>query len=89
MVYTIPDPAERVRLLPDVYARMIRFGFLAGEVYVTAGELEGVALWMPPNHAFWCQYAMQYIAVSRGYGLPVDLGSSNVLRQAAAGCPTG
>ena len=47
------------------------------------------ALWMPPNHAFWCQYAMQYIAVSRGYGLPVDLGSSNVLRQAAAGCPTG
>jgi hypothetical protein len=46
-------------------------------------------LWMPPNHAFWCQYAMQYIAVSRGYGLPVDLVSSNVLRQAAAGCPTG
>ena len=47
------------------------------------------ALWMPPNHAFWCQYAMQYIAVSRGYGLPVDLVTSNVLRQAAAGCPTG
>ena len=46
-------------------------------------------LWMPPNHAFWCQYAMQYIAVSRGYRLPVDLVSSNVLRQAAAGCPTG
>jgi len=47
------------------------------------------ALWMPPNHAFWCQYAMQFIAVSRGYALPVDLVSSNVLRQAAAGCPTG
>src|SRR5580692_5477025 len=47
------------------------------------------ALWMPPNAAFHCQYAMQFIAVSRGYGLPVDLVSSNVLRQAAAGCPTG
>src|ERR1700691_2133629 len=47
------------------------------------------ALWMPPNTAFECQYAMQYIAVSRGYGLPVDLVSSNVLRQAAASCPTG
>ncbi len=49
MVYAIPDPSERARLLPDVYARMIRFGFLAGEVYVTAGALEGVALWLPPN----------------------------------------
>jgi hypothetical protein len=47
------------------------------------------ALWMPPNTAFECQYAMQYIAVSRGYGLPVDVVSSNILRQAAATCPTG
>jgi ribosomal protein S18 acetylase RimI-like enzyme len=49
MVYTIPDPADRTRLLPDVYARMIRFGVLTGEVYVTAGAVEGVALWLPPN----------------------------------------
>ena len=48
MFYAIPDPAERVRLLPDVYARMIRFGTLAGEVYATA-DVEGVALWLPPN----------------------------------------
>ena len=49
MVYAIPDPSERARLLPDVYARMVRFGLLAGEVHVTAGALEGVALWLPPN----------------------------------------
>jgi GNAT superfamily N-acetyltransferase len=49
MVYAIPDPAERTRLLPDVYARMIRFGVLTGEVYVTAGAVEGVAVWLPPN----------------------------------------
>lgn len=49
MVYAIPDPAERMRLLPGVYARMIHFGYLAGEVYATAAALEGVALWLPPN----------------------------------------
>jgi Protein of unknown function (DUF1524) len=47
------------------------------------------ALWMPPNHAFWCQYAMQFIAVARGYALPVDQASAGVLRQAAATCPAG
>ncbi|MGA9489551.1 MAG: HNH endonuclease family protein [Mycobacterium sp.] len=46
-------------------------------------------LWMPPNTAFHCQYAMQFIAVTRGYGLPVDVVSSSVLRQAAASCPAG
>ena len=45
--------------------------------------------WMPPNHAFWCQYAMQYIAVLRGYQLPVDAPSVPVLREAAATCPAG
>jgi Protein of unknown function (DUF1524) len=47
------------------------------------------ALWMPPNTAFACQYAMQFIAVLRGYQLPVDQASSGVLRQAAATCPAG
>jgi hypothetical protein len=45
--------------------------------------------WMPPNHAFWCQYAMQYIAVSRGYGLPIDAPSVPVLRTASDSCPKG
>ncbi len=47
------------------------------------------AMWMPPNHAFWCQYAVQFAAVLRGYGLPVDAPSATVLRDAAATCPTG
>jgi hypothetical protein len=45
--------------------------------------------WMPPNHAFWCQYAMQFIAVLRGYSLPVDQSSADELRTAAATCPAG
>lgn len=47
------------------------------------------ANWMPPNHSFWCQYAVQYIAVLRGYGLPVDEPSVPVLRDATATCPKG
>lgn len=45
--------------------------------------------WMPPNHAFWCQYSMQFIAVLRGYALPVDQTSADELRKAAATCPSG
>jgi hypothetical protein len=45
--------------------------------------------WMPPDRAFWCQYAVQFVAVLRGYGLPVDAPSATVLRDAAATCPTG
>ena len=45
------------------------------------------AVWMPPNTAFRCQYAMQFIAVLRGYGLPVDAPSATALRDAADTCP--
>jgi hypothetical protein len=47
------------------------------------------AVWMPPNHAFWCQYSVQVAAVLRGYALPIDERSAVVLRDAAATCPTG
>lgn len=46
------------------------------------------ARWMPPSSAFHCQYAMQFIAVVRGYQLPVDESSVPVLQRAAASCPT-
>jgi hypothetical protein len=42
---------------------------------------------MPPNTAFWCAYAMQFIEVLRGYQLPVDEPSARELRNAAASCP--
>jgi Protein of unknown function (DUF1524) len=45
------------------------------------------ATWMPPNAAFHCQYAVQFIAVLRGYGLPLDAPSVPVLRDAATTCP--
>lgn len=45
--------------------------------------------WMPPNTAFWCQYAVAFIAVVRGYDLPVDEASAMRLREASSACPAG
>jgi len=59
-----------------------------GEANQIKGDQEP-ASWMPPNTAFHCQYAVQFIEVLRGYVLPVDAPSAGVLRQAASTCPTG
>ncbi len=61
---------------------------VSGQANQDKGD-QGPGAWMPPNIAFWCQYAMQFIAVARGYGIPVDEGSAQELRQAAASCPVG
>ncbi len=74
MVYAIPDAAERTRLLPDVYARIIRFGCLAGEVYAAAGAnaeaLDGVALWMPPD----AKWSREHIEASGMSQMPTLIG---------------
>lgn len=59
-----------------------------GEANQDKGDQEPAA-WMPPNRAFRCQYALQFVEVLRGYDLPVDAPSAGVLREAAATCPTG
>jgi hypothetical protein len=59
-----------------------------GQANQDKGDHEPAA-WMPPNHAFWCQYSVQFANVLRGYGLPVDAPSATVLRQAADTCPKG
>ncbi len=61
---------------------------VAGDANQDKGDREP-ASWMPPNAAFRCQYAMQFIAVLRGYALPVDAPSAVALRDASATCPTG
>ncbi|MGI9124779.1 MAG: HNH endonuclease family protein [Mycobacterium sp.] len=45
--------------------------------------------WMPPNAAFHCQYALQFIEVVRGYRLAVDEPSAQHLQQATQSCPAG
>ncbi|UUO00727.1 HNH endonuclease family protein [Mycolicibacterium novocastrense] len=61
---------------------------VAGNANQDKGDQEP-ATWMPPNAAFHRQYAMQFIAVLRGYRLPIDAPSATALRDAAATCPTG
>ncbi len=78
-----PD-AERKRFANDP-ANLLA---VDGQANQDKGDLPPAG-WMPPNGAFACQYAMQFIAVVRGYALPVEQGSVDVLRRAAATCPTG
>jgi hypothetical protein len=61
---------------------------VAGGANQDKGDQEP-ATWMPPNTAFHCQYAMQFIAVLRGYALPVDAPSVPALRAATESCPKG
>ncbi|CRZ15161.1 HNH endonuclease family protein [Mycolicibacterium neworleansense] len=61
---------------------------VAGKPNQDKGDQEP-AHWMPPNRSFWCQYAVQFVEVLRGYALPVDAASAGVLREAAGSCPTG
>jgi hypothetical protein len=75
-------PSERVRFANDP-ANLLA---VSGKANEDKADLQP-GLWMPPNTAFRCQYAMQYLAVSRGYALPVDHASADVLRQATATCP--
>jgi hypothetical protein len=76
--------AERVRFANDP-ANLLA---VEGQANQDKGD-QGPATWMPPNGAFGCQYAMQFIAVLRGYRLPVDAPSVPALRKAAATCPIG
>jgi hypothetical protein len=78
-----PEP-ERVRFANDP-ANLLA---VEGQANQDKGD-SPPGQWMPPNTAFACQYAMQFIAVLRGYQLPVDQPSSDVLRRAAASCPAG
>jgi len=61
---------------------------VAGQANQDKGD-QPPGTWMPPNAAFWCQYAVQFIAVLRGYHLPVDEASAQQLRQDAETCPVG
>lgn len=59
---------------------------VAGQANQDKGDLPP-GEWMPPNTAFWCQYAVQFTEVLRGYGLSVDEASARELQNAAASCP--
>ncbi|WP_409434586.1 HNH endonuclease family protein [Mycobacterium sp. SMC-14] len=77
------------------YRQRVRFANDPANLLAVAGQGNqdkgdaGPGQWMPPNKSFACQYAVAYISVLRGYALRLDQPSADVLREAAATCPTG
>jgi len=49
-VYVFPDVSQREDELPLLFRNFVHFGVLNGEVYATSPDLEGVAVWTPPDH---------------------------------------
>ncbi len=47
MVYTLPDAAERARLLPSFMKTFVTYASMFGEPLTTAEKPEAVALWLP------------------------------------------
>jgi GNAT superfamily N-acetyltransferase len=47
--YVFPDPEERRRVLPWYLTASIREGALLNSVYITSGQIKGVAVWTPPG----------------------------------------
>ena len=48
--YMIPDEQERAERMPEGFIIFATYAHLAGEAWVTAGEVQGAALWFPPEH---------------------------------------
>ncbi len=50
-VYFFPDETRREHDAAAMFEMRIRYGLLYGEVHVSSGELEGIAVWLPSERA--------------------------------------
>jgi GNAT superfamily N-acetyltransferase len=50
-IYILPDDDRRARPLSWFFTHAAQYGDLFGEVYTTAGQVEGAAIWLPPGEA--------------------------------------
>jgi GNAT superfamily N-acetyltransferase len=48
--YTFPDPAIRAELSVPHFEALVKLGLLAGEVWVTDGDIDAVGIWWAPSH---------------------------------------
>jgi len=49
--YFFPDTGRRAADAAAMFEMRIRFGLLYGDVHATSPNLEGIAVWVPSNHA--------------------------------------
>ena len=47
--HVFPDAEERSQLSPAHFAALLRYGLQFGEVFTTADETAGAAVWLPPH----------------------------------------
>jgi GNAT superfamily N-acetyltransferase len=64
LVFAIPDPAERARLLPALFRPNLRCAFAIGEIWTTPGPVRGVAMWLLPEHPIATDEDMDRAGVS-------------------------
>ncbi len=50
-VYTAPRPQVREKLFAWFFTRFVREELPVGGIYTTAGQMEGVTVWLPPESA--------------------------------------
>ena len=51
MTHLLPDSSKRLSLSPRSFRCILRYGVHCGEVLATSANLEGVAIWLPPEAA--------------------------------------
>ena len=56
--YFIPDASERKCNLHYMFEVMVRYCVMYGEVYTTSKDMEGVALWLPPDNVEMSMWKM-------------------------------
>lgn len=69
--YTFPDPVQRAEISVPHFESMVRYGLLAGEVWATEGGIDGVGIWLPPDHRQYREELFEEVGFNR---LPEEMG---------------
>jgi ribosomal protein S18 acetylase RimI-like enzyme len=75
--HLLPDPVKRKRRSPKGYMCVLRYGTSYGEVHATSSNIEGVAVWLPPQAA---HVSIVKMARSGALFLPFTVGPRFFLR---------
>ena len=77
-VYFVPDASERSRALNYHFALRLRHAISNGEVYATSRNLEGLAIWFPPDYP---KITLKMIVLNGGFLVLFHMGLESVSRQ--------
>jgi ribosomal protein S18 acetylase RimI-like enzyme len=76
LAYLVRDPKRRTQILPGLMEGVVRYGLMFGEVFTTAGEAKGAAVWLrPPKGRRSVSYMRMVRAGMLGDALRLGLGA--------------